>query len=47
MQLTLLGSKQQDTQISYREQQPTGRQFKQLKRFELGEKLSQQPDGLR
>ena len=47
MLLTLSGSRQQETQISYSEQQPTGRQFKQLKRFVLGKELSQQPEGPR
>ena len=47
MQLTLSGSRQQETQISYNEQHPTWRQFKQLKRFVVGEELSQQPDGKR
>ena len=45
MQLTLSGSRQQETQVSYNEQQPTGIQFKQSKRFVSGEDLSQQPDG--
>ena len=44
IQLTLSGSRQQETQISYNEQHPTGRQFKQLKRFVVGDELSQQPD---